>query len=87
MAFLVPCPNCGERNVYEFRCAGEVVTRPRSDAPQSERTAYLYLRKNVAGEQHEWWYHKLGCRKWFTGIRNTVTNEVIGTAWPDEAVE
>jgi sarcosine oxidase subunit delta len=86
MAFLVPCPNCGERSVYEFRCAGEVTTRPGPDAPHGELTAYLYARKNVAGEQREWWYHKFGCRRWFIGVRDTVTNEVLRTGWPEEAV-
>ena len=85
MAFLVNCPNCGARNVYEYWCAGEVTERPGPGAPHSELTAYLYARKNVAGEQREWWYHKFGCRKWFIGVRNTLTNEVLETAWPQEA--
>jgi sarcosine oxidase delta subunit len=29
--YLVKCPNCGDRNVYEFRFGGEVVQSP---APQ-----------------------------------------------------
>ena len=28
MSFLIPCPNCGKRSVYEFRFGGEVKTRP-----------------------------------------------------------
>ena len=85
MGFLVSCPNCGARNVYEFRCAGELTTRPGPDAPNAELTAYLYRRKNVAGEQREWWYHKFGCRKWFVGVRDTVTNVISETMWPGEA--
>ena len=28
MSFLLPCPNCGERDVNEFGYRGEVTTRP-----------------------------------------------------------
>ncbi len=85
MAFLLKCPNCGERNVYEFRHGGELTTRPKPDSPESEWTDYYYIRKNVAGEQREWWYHSFGCRKWFIAVRNTVTNEVLHSEWPEEA--
>ena len=84
MAFLVACPNCGERNVYEFRFGGEVTTRPPPDASGDEWSDYFYARRNIAGVQREWWYHKLGCRKWFLADRDTVTNEVSQTAWPEQ---
>ena len=29
MSFLLPCPHCGQRDVQEFVCAGEVTTRPK----------------------------------------------------------
>ena len=85
MAFLISCPNCGERNVYEFRFGGEVVKRPEPDAPTNVWTKYFYARRNVAGAQREWWYHTLGCRKWFVAERDTNTNEVHETSWPREA--
>ena len=85
MSFLLSCPNCGERGVDEFRFGGEVTPRPAPDAPQADWTAYSYLRRNVAGEQREWWYHAFGCRRWFVAVRDTVTNEVSRTSWPDEA--
>ncbi len=84
MAFLLNCPNCGQRNVYDFRFGGEVMTRPAPDAPNEELTAYLYARENADGPQREWWNHNLGCRKWFIAVRNTHTNEVIETLWPPE---
>ena len=83
MAFLLACPNCGERNVYEFRFGGEVRERPQPDASEDQWTRYFYDRANVAGVQQEWWYHKFGCRKWFLAHRDTVTNEVGQTAWPE----
>ena len=85
MAFLISCPNCGERNVYEFRHGGEVVKRPEPDAPTKVWTKYFYTRRNVEGEQREWWYHTLGCRKWLLGVRDTATNEIVETSWPEEA--
>ena len=85
MAFLLTCPNCGERNVHEFRFGGEVTPRPAPDAPRAEWTSYSYMRRNVAGDQREWWYHKFGCRRWFMALRDTVTNEVQETSWPEPA--
>ena len=84
MAILLACPICGERNVDEFRNGGEMTTRPLPSASKDEWTRYLYMRANVAGEQQEWWYHTLGCRRWFMAVRNTVTNHVHETSWPNE---
>ena len=83
MSFLLPCPNCGPRDVNEFAYAGEVTRRPKS-APESfrELTEYLYFRDNVAGVQREWWFHRSGCRAWFIAERDTTTNEVKFTALP-----
>jgi heterotetrameric sarcosine oxidase delta subunit len=79
MSFLLPCPNCGPRDVNEFVCAGEVTSRPKQQPTLAELTAYLYFRRNVAGVQREWWYHRLGCELWFQAERDTRTNEVILT--------
>jgi heterotetrameric sarcosine oxidase delta subunit len=76
MSFLVPCPNCGPRDVNEFAYAGEVLRRPTTAPSLRELTSYLYLRENVAGVQREWWYHRFGCESWFLAERDTRTNEV-----------
>ena len=34
MSFLLPCPNCGKRSVYEFQFGGEMRSRPPVDAPR-----------------------------------------------------
>lgn len=83
MGFLLECPNCGKRNVYEFRFGGEVRTRPLSTTSEKEWSHYVYVRKNEAGIQKEWWYHRLGCQKWFFAVRDTRTNAVIETMWPE----
>ncbi|MDQ3890983.1 MAG: sarcosine oxidase subunit delta [Actinomycetota bacterium] len=77
MSFLVPCPVCGPRDVNEFAYQGEVTIRPQGDPSFRELTSYLYFRRNVAGVQREWWYHRLGCETWFQAKRDTRTNEVV----------
>jgi methylglutamate dehydrogenase subunit B len=78
VSFLLPCPSCGPRDVNEFAYGGEVTERPRGSPSLRELTAYLYLRRNVAGVQREWWCHRLGCQAWFQVERDTRTNEVVG---------
>ena len=85
MGFLLSCPNCGERTVYEYRCGGEQTVRPEPGDPEQDWTRYFYLRRNVAGDQREWWYHAFGCRRWFIAVRDTLTNQVKHTYWPGEA--
>ncbi len=82
MSFLLRCPHCGDRSVYEFHFGGEVKQRPAPDAPQGEWLHYIYTKANEAGTQKEWWYHRTGCRQWLQARRNTVTNEVLDTFFP-----
>ncbi len=84
MSFLLPCPNCGSRSAYEFHFAGEYHRRPEPAAPATEWTRYLYLRENAAGNQLEWWYHRMGCRLWFLVVRNTLTNQIQASFRPKE---
>ena len=85
MSFLLPCPNCGPRDVNEFAYAGEVTRRPPSSPSPRELAAYVHFRRNVAGVQREWWYHRFGCELWFLAERDTRTNEVLGTELPQPA--
>jgi len=82
MSFLLPCPNCGPRDVNEFSYAGEVTKRPKQSPTLRELASYVYFRENVAGVQREWWYHRLGCEVWFQAERDTRTNEVIRVEIP-----
>lgn len=79
MSFLLPCPNCGPRDVNEFAYAGELSRRPVAAPSLEELGAYIYLRRNVAGLQREWWFHRFGCETWFQAERDTRTNEVVKT--------
>ncbi len=74
---LLPCPNCGERNVSEFRFGGELRQRPADVTPESWAD-YLYMRTNVLGVQREWWHHD-ACGSWFIAERHTKTHDVLST--------
>ena len=75
------CPNCGPRNVQEFRYGGEYNPRPADPHGVDEDawTDYVYMRDNKLGVQKEWWYHRAGCGLWLLAERHTYTNEVVRT--------
>ncbi len=85
MSFLLPCPNCGPRSVYEFRFGGEVKRRPQPGAPAREWSDYIYTKSNEAGVQTEWWFHRSGCREWLQAVRDTRSNQVLESRLPGEA--
>jgi heterotetrameric sarcosine oxidase delta subunit len=77
LSFVLECPHCGPREVTDFAFGGEVTPRPTERPSRRELNRYLYFRRNVAGAQLEWWYHRAGCRSWFTVERDTRTCEVL----------
>jgi heterotetrameric sarcosine oxidase delta subunit len=85
VSFLLTCPYCGAREVTDFGYGGEVQQRPASAPSRRELNTYNYFRRNVAGVQREWWYHRSGCRAWFVAERDTRTNEVLSTTVPRRA--
>jgi sarcosine oxidase subunit delta len=85
MSFLLACPLCGPRDVYEFRYGGEVKPRPAPDAGALVWAHHRYDRDNVSGVEHAWWFHRGGCRRWFTAQRDTRDNRVLGTSLPGAA--
>ena len=40
MSFLLRCPHCGNRSVYEFRFGGEIKERPAADASEDDWLNY-----------------------------------------------
>jgi sarcosine oxidase subunit delta len=79
---LLTCPNCGERNVAEFRFGGEYKSRPQNPEEPASDVAwaeYLHFKSNKLGVQKEWWYHRAGCGLWFLAERHTKTHEVERT--------
>jgi heterotetrameric sarcosine oxidase delta subunit len=83
MSFLLTCPHCGVREVTDFAYGGETSTRPATQPTERELGAYVYFRRNVAGVQREWWFHRSGCRSWFLAERDTRSNAVLSTMLPD----
>jgi sarcosine oxidase subunit delta len=77
MGFQINCPNCGFRDVYEFKFGGEAKERPGPDADIREWRHYIYFNKNANGIHEEWWYHTFGCRTWIKITRNTATHQII----------
>jgi methylglutamate dehydrogenase subunit B len=71
----------------EFRFQGEVTQRPRERPSLEALSGYVYLRRNVAGVQREWWYHRHGCETWFIAERDTRTNEVLSVEIPAPAAK
>ena len=84
MSFVLRCPHCGVREVADFAYGGEVNRRPVGSPSMRELGAYNYFRRNVAGVQREWWYHRSGCRTWFLADRDTRTNRVLRVGLPGE---
>lgn len=80
------CPNCGRRNVSEFRYVGERHPRPDpATVDPATWRGYLYVRDNPAGWTAETWLHRSGCRRYLEVERHTVTNEIrrVREAWTD----
>jgi sarcosine oxidase subunit delta len=74
MSFLLTCPNCGPREVQEFRYGGQILS------PQTTPT----IGANLPGRQRERWYHRFGCRAWLVAERDVRTNQVFGAGWLEE---
>jgi sarcosine oxidase subunit delta len=77
---FLPCPFCGDRDIAEFICRGQVL--PARPDPTAEHAAtlfhdYYYLRSNPAGPVREHWYHSAGCLQWLEVLRDTRTHEVL----------
>ena len=77
MGFLIDCPNCGPRRVYEFKFGGEDKAQPGPDVGLKDWRHYFYFNTNTNGLNDEWWFHSGGCGAWLRIKRNTATNEVI----------
>lgn len=73
---LIRCPWCGPRAAAEFHYAGELKARPgpESVTPGAWRD-YLYFPANPCGLVTESWYHRMGCRRFFTIERDTLSNQ------------
>lgn len=71
MSFQITCPNCGLREVAEFRYGGEILNALPGQVVPS----------NLPGKQAERWYHLFGCRRWLRVERDVRNNEVQAVNW------
>jgi len=78
MSFLISCPNCGLRDVSEFRYGGELLGSMAGPSSAAE-----WRVSNLPALQRERWYHRLGCRRWLVAERDVRTNQVTFTDWLD----
>ena len=75
MSFILECPNCGPRDVQEFRYGGQILRTGTIPGALSGG--------NLPGLHLERWYHRFGCRCWLAVERDVRTNQVLHTSWLD----
>lgn len=78
--FLIRCPYCGERDLSEFSAGGEAhIARPTQSESMSdpEWAEFVFHRSNPKGVLAERWNHQAGCRRWFSMLRNTATDDIL----------
>jgi heterotetrameric sarcosine oxidase delta subunit len=76
----IECPWCGPRDETEYRYGGQAnVPYPADPAALTDEEwgRYLFVRENPRGPFAERWCHAAGCRRWFTVVRDTLTNEIL----------
>ena len=75
---IINCPWCGPRGSEEFTYRGDgTVMRPGlPDTSVELAGAYVFDRKNIAGDHSEIWQHSSGCRTHVLVKRNTLTHEI-----------
>ena len=77
---LIECPWCGQRPEPEFGYGGQAHVAHPADPPaldDEQWAQYLFFRANPKGPFAERWVHSAGCRRWFTVVRDTVTNDFM----------
>lgn len=80
---LIRCPWCGDRDEVEFSYGGQAHVDYPEDPDALDDLAwseYLFVRDNPRGAFAERWVHANGCRRWFTLVRDTATNEMTAGA-------
>ncbi len=82
---LIACPWCGARPENEFRYGGEAhIARPADPAALDDVAwaDFLYTRNNTKGTHAERWRHVHGCGRFFTCLRDTVSDRIRATYKP-----
>ncbi|MEZ0069733.1 sarcosine oxidase subunit delta [Streptacidiphilus sp. MAP12-20] len=80
---LIRCPWCGERDEVEFRYGGQAHVAYPADPEaltDAQWAEYLFVRDNPKGAFAERWVHAVGCRRWFSLVRDTVSYRMTSEA-------
>ena len=84
---LFKCPFCGTRDETEFHFiveTGKPRPEPAKDVSDAAWAAYVHLGKAPKGRASEIWLHTT-CGDYFLMTRDTVTRQVIETAFLPES--
>ena len=79
---LIDCPYCGRRPEIEFAYGGQAhLARPAVPAALDDEqwASYLYIRSNPKGRHAERWRHLRGCGRFFNALRDTTTDQFLGS--------
>ena len=79
---LIDCPYCGRRPEIEFAYGGQAhIARPVQPAALDDEqwASYLYIRSNPKGRHAERWRHLRGCGRFFNALRDTTTDQFLGS--------
>jgi len=77
---LLTCPINGTRPISEFVYGGELRPMPDPQTCDDGTWAnYVFHRDGAPGIKREWWCHTPS-NTWFIADRNTLTDEILGTA-------
>jgi len=77
---LIACPWCGPREETEFSYGGQAhVPYPEHPASLTDElwAHFVFFRDNPEGPFAERWVHSVGCRRWFTAVRDTRTHRFL----------
>jgi sarcosine oxidase subunit delta len=79
---LIACPYCGPRPELEFVYGGQAqVARPAEPAAVNAQdwADFLYVRDNTRGVHAERWRHTHGCGRNFNALRDTRSDQFLGS--------
>jgi len=77
----IPCPDCGPRDLREFRYVGDASRIfPALDAGGEVWAAHVWSRENPRGPHAEHWQHQHGCRQFLRVVRDTADHRILSVA-------
>ncbi|MBL4784532.1 MAG: sarcosine oxidase subunit delta [Cohaesibacteraceae bacterium] len=78
----IKCPVCkikGDETDFSYGGEAHIYKPGVTNGQPPNMARYLYIRSNPRGVQQENWRCSLGCNKWFTISRHTISQEILAT--------